>query len=366
MANFYLLGKLIFYILTITDMHFKTNLLEELRARRRAIFEIVIVVSVLGFVFNLLSNAFYDLLAGSSKPFSSTVALSASLGLIYLLFVVLVIKYLLGGGCSDNMCFRVLLPFDLYNGKLRIRKIEGYAPTWYANDVLNSCFRTKSDDEEKLILSLGLRAGGMKPNDFFNDSVHETMLVLLLKIIKEYSDRTLKRKGLYHPRYSSVRWALGISNFDLDKLPIDGNRQYLPQKTYLPDKTVIDFQSGKEKKKELEVIIQSPYTSLIFKILPYWTIIKEKNAKKTWFTATRGLNEPERICLLSIPVQVSVRVSFGVFWGKKADHYCTWMEGLLSEAGNWLSWERYQETDLERMIVEIYEKLTTLEKSKNL
>ena len=342
-------------------MIFETNLVDELRSRRKTIIEIVLIVTCIGLLLNLFSSFLYELLVVTKLPFTDTSSNVMFWGLAFVAFIGIALWYLLKGGHSDSVIFRILLPISTYEKRLQVKKIAGYAPTNYGDEIIAACLKVKPGAVGEIMSQLGLKSG--KPNsegNFFNVPVYEVVFTVILKMLKEYSKHTLTGLRYYHPCYSNTSWEHGKKEHPIDDVPIDRNRPYLPEKLDLPKGVTLHFPPGRIPEIH-KIRIASPHCSLEFEILPYWTVITKKKALKTFLTATRGMEDLENIALLAVPVKISVSVSLRALWGKKADDYCKWMEGLLADAKNWLSWEVYQQDDLERMVVGINQKLMNLE-----
>lgn len=331
-------------------MAFDTDILAQLRSRRRIIGEILVVAVLLGLFLNVFSNLLYDSLTREKEVL---LGLNVQIWAVsFLAFVAAVIWYFTRKKGNYELRFRILLPIANKKEGLSILPIPGYAPSQKANPILKTVLKQYPDEEDAIARQLGLDGGKVGPGEGFRfESIEKTIDALFVAMLKLHSEHTQTDLGRYHVKYADYCQRLATKSIDLDHEALFGCAlPGMPRRINLPRH--ISFQFAGPAKQPDTITLNSPYASLKITILPYWTIITQNKSPKTYLIATRNLSE--KAVLLAVPIKVAVSVRYRALLNSKAaDDYCDWMELLLNKIWQWLAWEHYVDGDQERLLVEL-------------
>lgn len=344
--------------------HDETDILEQLRNRRKTMLEIFLVALFLGLLLNLFSSALYDLLTNSDGtklrypfPYWLAIFLSGTLSILW---------FFMREREERSLRFNILFPFVNYENAPHIATIPGYAPLKKANSIFSECLQHHPEEKTSILSQLGLSCSRPGPgNQYIFQSCNKVVITLLLKVLKLHCEHTQTHLGSYHRKYEDVQNSLKTEGITISHDEIIGHAiSSFPHKILLPEGVSLDI-SAHTAQHHNRISLHSPYTSLDITILPHWTIVSPQKAMKTYKIATRTLQGHNKVALLSIPIRVSMKVRCRALWkGRVADSYCKWMDFFLNEIRQWLSWEYYQAGDQERLLVEIYKEIKQLGRQK--
>lgn len=346
-------------------MQSETGILQSLRTRRRIIIEVILIAFILGFVINLFSSAVDEYVKKiPGWPYVSFILLSV--------VIVEICLYYLGKVHTESRMFRVFFPIVLdQNGNPRIETIPGYTPSYnqFGNSVFHSWQKNnKTDNEfERMKKQLGLVNGKPEKTEggFFFNSLNKVVVVQLLRVIQEHSKHTQSSLGYYHPKYEEILQKIATSEVILDPEKILGHPLYgFPKKLLLPkscnEPVVDEYISAGIDIKSTRITLRSCYSSLHVDIQKRWTIITKANSPKIFSIATRTIQKAtlgNSLSLLSVPVKVDFTIHRKSVWsGQSAEMICSWFNLLYEEVYKWMAIEHYMENDLERLLVELYQK----------
>lgn len=332
-------------------MAFDTDILGQLRSRRRIMLEIFLVAALLGLMLNLFSNILYDELSGKAERLLGLHVLVWA-G-IFLVGIVFILAIFIRERDPYELRFRIVLPFSGREGDISILPIPAYMPSMKANSVLESVLKHHPDEGATILEQLGLAGGKPGRGDGYRfASVEKTIITLLLSMLKLHCEHTQTQLGRYHLKYADSCQRLETASFDVEPEALFGYPlPLLPRRIKLPHSVSLSL--GGHEKRPSSILLASQYASLKISILPHWTIIAQEKSLKTYLVVTRNL--AEKAVLLTIPIKMVVRVHYRALWNfREADDHCDWMELLLNEIWQWFDWDHYMQGDQERLLVELY------------
>ena len=185
--------------------------------------------------------------------------------------------------------------------------------------------------------------------------LHKTVFILLLKLIARYSENTLTGKCAYLPDYQHLCWPCKPKLF-LRNLRDSGKiLQFVPRDILLPPGFALSF-PGQTAGRRADIRLENRYGRLDFRFPAYWARITEESSRRTYKTATRFMDATGNITLVSLGLRLTLQLKPpAMLAGEDAERSCGWLAGLMIDARRWLSWEHYQQNDLERMVVDLHQ-----------
>jgi hypothetical protein len=331
------------------------TVLEEIRGRRKYVTEIVAIAIGLAMFINLASNYIFDCIKGGSIFWHI-----AFLVMPLILLSVFLLRYVYAK-TTEQSEITVLFPLIVKTEEIRVEPIKGYSPSFRANALL-SPLRKDKELKKEFIQDWrdGIARGALGDDGVSLTSMYKLLIGMLVSLIRLYGEHTLTTTSLYHKEYRTHAWKFKSHSIKAEELQNETNEKAFLRAgaLKLPEKVHLSLENKKEKNfKGLR--IDSPYCWVVFKILPYWRIITEENSRKSYKIVRRNMKR-EDAEILTIPVQIIIAINRYRIFSKMVEDYYIWMQGLMSDALKWISWEEYEKGDFERLVVDINQDLQDL------
>ena len=332
------------------------NTLKDKRSRIREMFFFGAVAGICMAVFSFYLGEF---LKQHYWPFSSADGNMIFWGMGLLSIVGLLCGKIMVRDNREDDSFRLLFPLqaDATGKMLTTRKIQGYAVPSYVEKILRQVCQHNSDEAADLVVLLfggKRRPKGVDKKEKLNAVLHKTVFILLLNLIKQYSEKTLTKTCAYLPEYQHLCWPCDCDNC-INPCHDSTITQHVPKKIVLPPSFRLSF-PRKGKGRRADIRLEDDYVRLDFRLPEHWARITRKNSRRTYKTATRFMDDKDSLCLIYLGLRLTLRLKWRAMVTRKAvDRSCGWLAGLMADTRRWLSWEHYQQNDMERMLVDLHQ-----------
>jgi len=349
------------------------SLLDEIRRRRKAFWEIVLFAVFLSLFVNLLASALYSVYSGPwDIPHIIPIAQSAALILVCLLVGY---GYLVVRQAKESTEVHILLPIIVKTEDPEIKVRKGYAPTKYAAHYFNGRVKRDSQFRDQFVKSwsedktLNLASDPSSAQDV----LHELVQQIILGLIGRYGEHTLEPASRYHPEYRAFPRESESVQLLPDQLPepLRSNPFNTPKTGEEPQKWRLPagfsfsapVSNFTRTDRHADIVLKSGSGEIRFRILPYWVCLRDTDRRFQIFTKGLKGKPPEGFCLLQIPVCIDIALKRFKFRLRPLEDDYLWMKGLMADARKWLDWEHHEKDDMERIVVGISQELTALRKT---
>ncbi|MEW6735570.1 MAG: hypothetical protein AB1489_30040 [Acidobacteriota bacterium] len=346
---------------------------ERLQAASENMVSLLIAVLGIGFLLGITTNIVTEYILERSPRW-------LGLGVAALLTILLTIFFIwrvYSKGYSTKDSIEIVLPFQITSCTAEIRIVRPYPITKQMRQQFHGIM--ENDENKTGFVQEWHKAvkDGKRPfQGLARCCVKDLLVYAVLYALREYSDQTLTVKQIF----IGHQWKINrlkeqkLSEPDFPLLLRENlcfqNKDKQPFKVIkIPLRLTLDVQNkdvqdniSTNKMERTEVILKSSYGTLKFTITPYAQRVSAKSREGSILYKYCGVDEQIELWLAKFYIQMST--DFGglrIFTRDFREDFLPWVEGLFECVRNELDWKLCMERDLERMVVDLTDKMEALQ-----
>ncbi len=350
------------------------RLLLSLRQTRREARQFVLTVVGLALILEVVGNVLFNQVWQALIP-PVQAALFVLILLIGCFLTLKGIDLLYAGEKMRPKDITLLVPLHVTHNAAKIEKIGGYPVTELAQLVLGMAFSHDPQSQERFVKEWrACRGRGVVPlQGFVRQCVHDLVQFLLLQHLSYYGEASLGHSAPYR----GLAVEIPSEEHKVEALPPDLATNYflehagsvskrailLPQESDILAIPSPDAVPGAEPQSDIALHLK--HGEVVLRVSPFWSRAGEQS--KTGRIIERHVTgRIRRSDVWGVIVRIRLVPTFRGFsllFSRDFEQFYLWSANLFSFFEQRLDWGYYLQGDLERMIVDIRDRLDTIHKA---